>query len=234
MKKTLLSLCFGFFSVFSFAQIGITAGYTSLEAPEWEFQFQQEFGTETQLLANGNRVGINYWLRLKKIRLEFFPSIEYANYRSQIGAFVTATQDQTIYSARFIGGFFHTRAYLFDLVNDCNCPTFSKQNETFKKGFFVQLSPGYEFFNTDVRIRTEDVTTESSAADSRLSLGASIGLDIGISDFLTLTPMVGASYLSDVDGDHLMSNRAVGDDFSNIYQFFAGINVGLRFEKSRY
>lgn len=231
MKKTLFSLCFGFFAVFSFAQIGVTAGYTSLEAPEWEFQFQQEFGTENQLLANGNRVGINYWLRLKKIRLEFFPSIEYANYASQVGS--SSSENQFNYDARFIGGFFHTRAYLFDLINDCNCPTFSKQNETFKKGFFIQLSPGYEFFTTEMRARTEDITTETSVADSRLSLGASIGLDIGVSDFLTLTPMISASYLSDVDGDHLMSDEVIGDDFSNIYQFFAGINVGLRFERSR-
>lgn len=231
MKKTLLSFCFAFSVLYSFAQIGITAGYTSLEAPEWEFQFQQEFGTENQLLANGNRVGINYWLRLKKIRLEFFPSIEYANYGSQIGN--SASTNEINYDARFIGGFFHTRVYLFDFINDCNCPTFSKQNETFKKGFFLQLSPGYEFFTTEIRTRTGDTRSENSSSDSRLSLGAAIGLDIGISDFLTLTPMVRASYLSDVDGDHLMSDEVIGDDFSNIYQFFAGINVGLRFERSR-
>jgi len=231
MKKTLLSFCFGFFALLSFAQIGVTAGYTSLEAPAWEFEFQQEFGSENQLLANGNRVGINYWLRLKKIRLEFFPSIEYANYGSQIGN--EATANQTNYSAKFIGGFFHARIYPFDLINDCNCPTFSKQNETFKKGFFIQLSPGYEFFTTEIRTRTEDNLVERNNSDSKLSLGASIGLDIGVSDFITLTPMVGASYLSDVDGDHLMSDKVLGDDFSNVYQFFAGINVGLRFERSR-
>ncbi|MEL6945366.1 MAG: hypothetical protein AAFO82_22165, partial [Bacteroidota bacterium] len=231
MKKTLLSLCFGLFAVLSFAQIGITAGYTSLEAPEWEFEFQQEFGTENQLLANGNRVGINYWLRLKKVRLEFFPSIEYANYGSQIGN--SSSVSQFNYSARFVGGFLHTRVYLFDFINDCNCPTFSKQNETFKKGFFVQLSPGYEFFQTEVKTRTEDNVLTRNNNDSKLSLGASIGLDIGVSDFMTLTPIVGASYLSEVDGDHLMNDKVLGDDFSNIYQFFAGINVGLRFERSR-
>ncbi|MEM9886603.1 MAG: hypothetical protein AAF849_11985 [Bacteroidota bacterium] len=229
MKKTLFLWLFTSISTFSIAQIGITAGYTSMEAEDWEFEFQQEFGLENQLFASGTRVGVNYWLRLKKVRIEFFPSIEYANYATQIGDALSV--NQTDYDADLLGGFLHTRIYPFDFANDCNCPTFSKQNEAFKKGFFLMLSPGVEALKTTVTRRRGNEVTAFSNSELKASFGGGIGFDIGVSDFVTLTPIIHTRYTPNVDGDHLMTDKAIGDDFSDVFQFFGGINIGLRFNK---
>ncbi|MEM0993900.1 MAG: hypothetical protein AAGI49_12755 [Bacteroidota bacterium] len=229
MKKALFLWLFISICTLATAQIGITAGYTSMEAPDWEFEFQQEFGLNNQLFVSGSRVGINYWLRLKKVRVEFFPSIEYANYGTQIGNDVST--NQTNYDANLFGGFLHTRIYPFDFINDCNCPTFSKQNETFKKGFFLLLSPGVENVQTEVTRRLGSEIRAVARSEWKPALGGGVGFDIGVSDFLTLTPLVNARYTPNVDGDHIINDNVMDDDFSDLFQFFAGINIGLRFTR---
>ncbi|MEM9847090.1 MAG: hypothetical protein AAF847_04320 [Bacteroidota bacterium] len=229
MKKALFLWLFSSICTLATAQIGITAGYTSMEAPDWEFEFQQEFGLNNQLFVSGSRIGINYWLRLKKVRVEFFPSLEYANYGTQIGN--DASANQADFDADLIGIFLHTRIYPFDFINDCNCPTFSKQNEAFKKGFFLMLSPGVEAMQIGVRRRVGNEITGQLKAEGKPTFGGGVGFDIGVSDFLTLTPLVNARYTPNVDGDHIINDNVMDDDFSDLFQFFAGINIGLRFTR---
>jgi len=230
MKRTLIALLLVAITyVSALAQVGVTIGYTSMDVPKWENVFQEEFGFENQLFVRGSRVGVNYWLRLEKVRLEFFPSIEYANSGTQIG--FESSINQVNYEANFFGGFLHTRIYPFDFINDCDCPTFSKQNETFKKGFFIMLSSGMENMKTSITRRIDETEVTNEAAAWQPSFGAGIGFDIGVSDFLTLTPIASAKYTQELSGDHIVTDLVEGYDVSELFQFFIGVNIGLRFSK---
>ncbi|MEM1326235.1 MAG: hypothetical protein AAGI23_09795 [Bacteroidota bacterium] len=229
MKKLLLSSCLFFFLfTISSAQIGITATYASAEAENWEFAFQQEFGSERQLFVNGSRVGLNYWFRLKPIRIEFLPSIEYADYGTWSS--FSSPSDRLEYDLTSLGTFLNTRLYLFDFANDCNCPTFSKQNDWFKKGFFVNLAPGVERLRSSIVTKAGEESVTTAEEEWKLSGGVGVGIDFGISDFLTLTPIAGVSYSRDLNGDHLFDTTEPNASNTDLIQYYAGINIGLRFK----
>ena len=93
------------------------------------------------------------------------------------------------------------------------------------------LLPGMESTQTKVSRKTGEEVNSATNSELKASIGGGIGFDIGVSDFITLTPMINARYTPQVDGDHLMTDKVIGDDFSDVFQFFGGINIGLRFKK---
>lgn len=213
------------------AQIGITAGYTQASVPAWDQQVQQIYGADNQVFRDGTRIGINYWLPLKNIRIEFLPSIEFAAFGSSHPGGVAVEVGDREYRANLIGVFLNTRIYPFNMQGDCTCPTFSKGGDLLEKGLFIMLSPGVERFKTDYTIIQEDGNQRMENKEWRPSIGGSVGLDIGLSELITLTPILGVKYSTAIDGDHLMDNETLGDDQTNWLQLFGGIHVGLRFKR---
>ncbi len=138
---------------------------------------------------SGVEAALHYWWRLPEHRLEFFPEVSYA--------LVSVESSSPLSEVQRYGLSIPVRAYVLDFVSDCDCPTFSKQNDLFKDGFFLQLSGGY-FFS-----RANDTTTGDGTTDWSGTLGGSLGmgLDIGLSDLVTLTPMVNYSLYGDPSGD---------------------------------
>jgi hypothetical protein len=70
------------------------------------------------------------------------------------------------------------------LKGDCHCPTFSKQNDLVKKGLFIQIIGAFQ------NERSKTAITQYTNWHQNLSAGIGAGLDIGISDFITLTPLI--------------------------------------------
>ncbi len=177
-----------FISVFLFlcffvdvsAQFGLRVGATSFLSSASD-QNYSEIGPE---------VAVHYWTRLKEHRIEFYPEVMYSTYRNSDFRFV---QDFT-YAFRRIGLGVPIRIYPLDFVSDCNCPTFSKQNDLFEKGFFVFVAPSANVLKLfDLGYRLEDwVGAPDHFNDWSLDfdIGFGLGLDIGISDLVTITPNV--------------------------------------------
>jgi len=159
-------------------QVGVNARYNATQAPDWDLSG----GTQiTELPGSGLSYGIDYWFRLKDKRIEFTPELNYFSATVEPSGSVLLTT--TLYSF-----FFNTNIYLLDLLNDCDCPTFSKQSGILQRGFFVQISPGLSLpqFEHDLsRINS----TERNTGDLAFSVGAGLGFDIGIADLITVTPM---------------------------------------------
>ncbi len=236
MKATTLLFTFLFFTNLALAQFGITGRYHFNDAPNWasfsatptdRFNPEKYFG-------NGWSVGIDYWLRLKNYRMEFLPELNYAQfeYNKQTGYVNPAA-----FSNRFYSFFLNTNFYLFDFAGDCNCPTFSKQGQWLKKGFFVQASPGISYIQQKVVFEKPVVegkkTFESMALAASIGIGT--GLDIGISDFMTFTPMVSLRYYPNAKWKSL--SRYSGPDIyaalsteSDIWQLSAGARLSFRFD----
>jgi hypothetical protein len=163
----------------------------------------------------GAEVALHYWFRLPKRRIEFQP---------------------TVYAATGIGDLDHTELglqfktniYLFDLDTDCDCPTFGKQGPRLDKGFFLQIAPGVATHHYDYEWHDRTVN---------FNLAAAVGIDFGISNLLTITPVAGLRYtFGDVVGIEYTDDLGTPlDDVSRrLLTYQVGMQATFRLDKRRY
>ena len=222
MRQILLLLTFAALSAASLhAQIGIRAGYNMNEAPDWVFE--GDFTSQAELLSDGYSFGIDYWLPMKAYRADFLPELSYGRFNENAAT-----------SVQWFSFFLNTHFYFLDFEGDCDCPTFSKSGGAFQKGLFFQLSPGVTYQDATVD-ELENVDTEGFWS---YSIGAGLGLDIGVSDFFTITPIVSYRYFlpSDWQALDVYENDdprlpQVRSSESAINQIYAGIRLGFRFDQ---
>ena len=165
---------------------------------------------------DGVHGAVEYHLRLKEKRLEFRPGLGYRF--SPAGN----TYDGHIQSFDFDLG---TAIYPFDFGGDCDCPTFSKDGNLMKKGFFIELLPGagYQILT---RLRSDPDDPSKLPIRSKnfvWKMGGSAGLDIGISDRYTLTPILSATMLSTSQWEGLNADGSTGTLDDHVY-----FGTGLR------
>lgn len=183
---------------------------------------QSDILDEKQFSQDGMQASLEYGFRLKQKRLEFHPGI---GYRS------TWNKDAPEGYINSVDFDFNTAIYPFDFAGDCHCPTFSKDGELIKKGFFFEVSPGIAYqtlhrtkLQSDVYpFPIERVNIKSS--EIVFKIGAAAGLDIGISEQITITPMISMTWLSSEEWTGLnreaYTSEATLDDY-------AYIGAGLR------
>jgi len=217
MKNTFLVLSLLFIFQNVNAQVGVSAGAKIMNASEWTDFLNKEMQTNAGNYQ-GWHVGIDYWFRLPQKRVEFFPEISYEKYSQDFGLATDEIKSLSLY--------FNTNIYLLDFEGDCNCPTFSKGGDLFEKGFFIQVSPGISYFTSTFGLDSEEI--EDSNLSFGLGLGA--GLDVGISDFLTITPLLKFTWLPSASREELeaASELPAGDLDTSISQFYGGIRIGIR------
>lgn len=174
---------------------------------------------------DGIHASVEYNFRLKQKRIEFRPGLGYRftwNGSSQDGYFRSVDFDM------------NTAIYPFDFAGDCHCPTFSKSGDLFKKGFFLELNPGvgYQLLS---RLRSDPDDPARLPIRSKnveWKLGGSVGLDIGLSDLFTLTPLLSATYLTSSKWDGLRSDGNAGQLKDYLY-LGAGIRVTHHHDDNR-
>lgn len=212
------------------AQLGLTGSALFNEAPDWTYPIASTDGTSP--LGNGWAVGVDYWIPLGQTRIDLLPELNFG--RSEQTLEIAGIPHEFTQNA--FNFYLNTNFYVLDLEGDCDCPTFSKSGDFFQKGFFLQVSPGVSYFQYAIQTQESasvDITDDAVA----FSIGAGMGLDIGLSDVLTLTPTAGFRYyfpsewagLEDIfppaEPDLLFKTE------SAIQQFWAGLRLGVRFDQ---
>ena len=163
-------------------------------------------------------LALNYWFRMKEYRTEFLPTLYFSR---------TTFNDDELSADNLVDGYttigfaFQTNLYLFDFLGDCDCPTFGKQGPQLQKGFFIHFAPGIEYSRVNIVERGVE-------QDANWLIAAGLGLDIGLSNLLTLTPQV--TYRR-----YFLDNLLVADGLTagaeeslNLIQF--GLRLGFRFD----
>lgn len=218
MKQYFFISIFLIFSGLLYGQIGFHGAYKKFTANGWYDFLRRENAVNVGSLG-GYAAGIDYWFRLKKKRIEFLPEISYEKYGK--------TLDGSEYGHEIIGFYFNTNIYPFDFGSDCDCPTWSKDGNLFTKGFFLQLSPGVWRLKNSI---VSETTIEDD--DVNWTIGAGAGLDVGVSDFLTLTPIVKFYYSPDNTWKNLPDVKGEPVEVtSSIQQLYAGIRLGFRWKQ---
>lgn len=211
------------------AQFGITAGYRFNEATSWKLQ--NSISDDIKIFGDGYSLGADYWFRLKNYRVEFLPELNYGSFSEE---YLAGENDLRSTDVAAISFFMNTNFYLFDFKGDCDCPTFSKQGNALKKGFFVQLSPGLTHFMQKVQRPANSFDSNATV----LSLGLGAGFDIGLTDLLTLSPILGLRYyapsewaeLRNIGDANDFSGLSLKDTKSAITQLFTGLRLGFRLD----
>ncbi len=204
------------------AQFGIRISHNFNQAKNWDNFLSNEVGRNVTVFASSQSVTLDYWSRLPNHRVEFYPNISYHR----------ATDD---FSNLFVSGTFQTpkleqigvgilaHIYAFDFTGDCDCPTFSKQGGLIKKGFFFMGGVGADYARKSFGFGV----LGDGNFDVKASVG--IGLDIGVTDLLTITPFLQYQRYFDVSGHNFSEVFGrTGNISSSINQFQVGLRLGLR------
>lgn len=226
------------------AQIGITGTYTTIDAPNWQqnmfegtrFDFSNDFRWDSSI-----KLGVDYHFKLPEYRIEFLPGVFYAGFKQDaIFNNTTAIESTAAFKVNIIDASFNTNIYFLDIEGDCNCPTFSKDGSVMKKGLFFQVSPGLTYTQNQIIQSITGSELATNYTDVSANLGIGLGVDIGLSDFLTITPLVRFKRHFNVEWELLHFNLS-GDpqssvaesdpnDISPINQFEAGLRVEFRWK----
>lgn len=168
------------------AQFAIGGRYSAIQKGYWHDVFATQGAEYADQL--GTIYGA-YWFRLKEKRMEFLP---------EAGYFHSLNKNIGIGLPNTLRGFYlqlNTDIYFLDFGSDCNCPTFSKQNDVLKRGLFLEVSPGYEFRYLDIDYVDVNKRATKTFKQNTLKVYGGLGFDLGLSDFFTVTPTIGLSYL---------------------------------------
>jgi len=226
MKNAIRFFLFAFIFMYStnaYSQFGVRGKYNVNSFSGFDNYIDSKVpGNNDKLFPSSIGLGLDYWFRLKNYRIEFLPEFHMGlKSESQI---TESTSSNLVY----YGFNFNTQVYLFDLEGDCDCPTFSKQGPSLKKGFFFNVSPGVLFMNKELSTETSDPPFKSNHINFKIGVG--VGYDIGISDLFTITPMVNYNIVPGVNFNELsnISNSTPTPDPEVIDSGFRQLQFQLR------
>ena len=195
---------------------------------------QSDLLDEYQISQNGVHLAVEYGFRLKEKRLEFHPAIGYRR------TFSADEENPGAPDAKhgFIDALdvdFHTSIYPFDFGGDCDCPTWSKEGNLMKKGFFLEASPGLSYQNItrtyyESGFDPPQVPFSTSNVLWKFSLGA--GLDIGLSETMTLTPIFSWTMFSDAEWEGL-SNEGLAATLDDQAHLGYGLRMSYKPDPKR-
>lgn len=217
-------------------QIGIRTKYLSNGIDNGQESIFQQFNEDIPF-TKAYAIGVDYWFRMKDKRIEFLPEIGFAYSKSSLGP----EQARTEFSHSAIFFNLNARIYPMDFAGDCDCPTFSNQSTLIKKGFYFELSPGVALNNSSNDVEWTDaegniIELGSNFTSYKIGLGA--GLDIGVSNLLTINPYAMYNYHFNVDHistnvptDYIPSDPEYGTTQG---QLELGVRFAIRFDAKNY
>lgn len=236
MKLSFASL-FLLISISLNAQFGISAKYANNDLNTWNTISNEIFTESSDMYASSYEIGVDYWYRFKEKRVEFFPELSFSGFSSSSQQNNVFSFEDFDYSMKQYAFNLNTHIYFLDFEGDCDCPTWSKQGTLIDKGLFLLISPGYvlQSHNADISLNGDAVTT-TSGSSSGFRLGLGLGLDIGINDFLTITPFAQYNYVPSVSSEFYNETLArncetcdlVPLDSGSMSQIQVGLRIGFR------
>ena len=211
-------------------QIGIRTKYLKNGIDDNQTNFISKVGSIDDALSTGYGLGIDFWFRLKTKRVEFLPELG-INY-SQTSFETEITQYSLDYNYLYFN--LNTRIYTMDFEGDCDCPTFSNQSTLIKKGFYFELSPGVGYYTSHYdsslpTVSNPEGETNTATVDAfSYKIGVAVGLDIGLSNLLTINPYAMYNYHFGREYDIPVGKLSTLID-SNSGNIMSQLELGLRF-----
>lgn len=182
-----------------FSQIAFSFRYLDYRQSSWSenlssYYPKESIANELALFENGFSVSLQYRVPLKNVRIECFPGL-YLESAERTLLPEALSNYSTQFSIQNAGVSFDILIYLFDLAGECDCPVFSKSDPFFKKGFHLIVGGSYSRFELQHGQGQEN----KEVIDYSPGIFAGTGLDIGLSERITLTPHGGFKFHQSVN-----------------------------------
>ena len=213
-----------------YGQIGIRTKYLKNGIDDNQTNFISKVGSIDDALSTGYGLGIDFWVRLKTKRVEFLPELG-INY-SQTSFETEITQYSLDYNYLYFN--LNTLIYPMDFEGDCDCPTFSNQSTLIKKGFYFELSQGVGYYTSHYdsslpTVSNPEGETNTATLDAfSYKIGVAVGLDIVLSNLLTINPYAMYNYHFGREYDIPVGKLSTLID-SNSGNIMSQLELGLRF-----
>lgn len=219
-------------TTFSQAQWGLMINYSSNQTENWKLGDNPDGSfRERSILGEGFSASIDYRLRIPRTRVELLPALGIGYSSRTFTEYPNASVAAPLeFSVRYTGFNLPVHIYFLDMDGDCDCPTFSRQGPSLKKGLFLMVSAGINYLDLSLENYPENIDQRSWAGN----FGLGLGLDLGVSKQLTISPLFRAIYSPSVHWDKLVpadSSMAIQPDFtttSPLLQFQPGIRLGFQ------
>lgn len=217
LKKLLFATVLLGITVHVQAQFGINVKYSSNDFNSWSGITRVASGGP--IFENHLEFSLDYWFKPGEYRAEYMIEGTYGSSKTTLGS--------REYSLNMYGFGVKSNLYIFDFKGDCDCPTFKKEGDFFKKGFFLQWSANAAYWQKEVNIFSEG---DNNVA---IDFGAGLGIDIGVSDLLTISPIISYHYYPWVTWEQFGLRHGVGglDNLNakiNVSMLKFGVRIGLR------
>lgn len=208
------------------AQFGVRMKYGSL-SPESLPVMIELYEWPDQRSLTAFEIGLEYWWKPMERRLEIMPELAYGWHETLQAVSTAAFSSASSYSASVL---VNVRAYPMDFNSDCDCPTFSKDGNFFTKGFYVELGPGIHYTKHE-GINPQMPLIDQSSSNTSWRVHAGVGLDIGLSNLITLNPFFSYNWIGKDDRVQIASR--VDPTADPIYEAgatasFVGLRVAFR------
>jgi hypothetical protein len=222
LHKVLYISILTFWGLSVYGQLGLRAHYQHISLNPWE-AIAEKSSLQSEYAGSGLQIGVDYHFRLKDYRIEFFPELNYNRHLSQV-------VEGKSYKLQSVGLQANTHFYFLDFEEDCDCPTWSKTNDWFQKGFFVSINPGIQLVQYP----------ETADLDSRNqwigTFGIGAGIDFGASEWVTISPFFIWRHFFTPEWKNLKTLYQVNDgnlpenaEKRYFQQLQFGVRLGIRF-----
>jgi hypothetical protein len=174
---------------FLLGQVGLNFSYAQQNYNTWNQFFKTNYlaaPNAENVYENAFRYAIDYRLKLPNKRIEFYPEINFSTQKTNY--LVEIINMNTDLKAHTLGLGLRSQFYIFDIDGDCDCPTFSRSEPFLKKGTYLFMSAGYYRMRNNLVYNSTNVTLIYIEGNTNWNLGVGLGIDIGLSEHLTLSP----------------------------------------------
>ena len=234
MKKLILTPILALFLIGCLsAQIGIFASISNPRANKWDALIEQNGG---EFLKSSYNVGINHSIPIPNFGMRILPELNYATYEAEWNDTNNTSSTPINLELSVFTFLINSNIYLFNLEGDCDCPTWGKDGNFFEKGFHLEVGPGLSYFKHVGERGNPDSGDELSNTNVRLVVNVGLGLDIGLTKKITVTPFARMRWNSPSEWENLesivndLTKPEVEEVSSDFIQREIGIKIGYRYK----
>jgi len=164
------------------AQVGVTLGYRNIEVPYWSALL----GENETIFKNGHSFSVDYWLKLKSVRIDLLPEVGFSKFSREIEPI--GSYPKRTFIAQFFNLQLNANIYPLDFFKNFTDKENPTPSENVARSVFVQISPGASMTYLSYRAAFEEMLLPPRRTAYFIGLGA--GFDISYKNFITLTPML--------------------------------------------
>lgn len=182
MSKLLLPFFFLFLSHSATAQIGVSLAYRNIDVPHWSFLL----GENETIFKNGHSFSVDYWLKLKNLRIDLLPEIGFSKFSNEISPI--GLYPKRTFIAQFFNLQVNANIYPLDFFKNYTTKENPTPTENVARSVFLQVAPGASMVYLSYRAAFEEMLLPPRRTAYFIGLGA--GFDITYKNLITLTPML--------------------------------------------